>query len=243
MTSARLGSPRRDGLPILIGLLFLLAWEFGGLDLPLARHFGNASGFYWRDHWLTEGLLHGGAHAIAWIILALLVAGVWRPLPFNRPLSRRDHLLWIATTALCVVIILLIRRSSWTSCPWSLVEFGGGLAQYVPHWTLGRHDGGPGHCFPSGHASSAFSMLAGWYVLRDKSPSAARILLVIIGVAGASLAWMQMMRGAHYLSHSLWTAWICWGTTALSFHGSRSWREREGHARRCAAAGSGDQNI
>ena len=40
-----------------------------------------------------------------------------------------------------------------------LAEFGG-VAQHVSHWSLGVLDGGPGHCFPSGHASSAFAFFA-----------------------------------------------------------------------------------
>jgi membrane-associated PAP2 superfamily phosphatase len=29
------------------------------------------------------------------------------------------------------------------------------------------------------------------------------------------------MRGAHYLSHSLWTAWVCWAVCVLATHAPR----------------------
>ena len=206
-------------------LLLLMAWEIGGLDLPLSRLYGNAQGFVWRDHWLTSGVLHSGAREFAWGLFGVLMLGLRWPLPFLRCLSRRERIWWLATTLLCVALIPLLKRTSWTSCPWSLVEFGGDVARYVPHWVLERRDGGAGGCFPSGHASTAFGFLAGWFALRERAPRAARLWLCITLVTGLALGWVQMMRGAHYLSHSLWTAWICWAITAASFHGTRSWRE------------------
>ncbi|MBL8343842.1 MAG: phosphatase PAP2 family protein [Rubrivivax sp.] len=214
----------RDAATICAGLVLLAAWEIGGLDLPLARLYGSAQGFVWRDHWLTGGVLHGGARALAWALFGVLVLGLWRPLAFVRGLLRRERVWWLATTLLCVSLIPLLKRTSATSCPWSLVEFGAGLAEYVPHWMPGVRDGGPGGCFPSGHASTAFAFLTGWFALRERAPVAARRWLIATVAVGLGLGWVQMMRGAHYLSHSLWTAWICWTVAALSFHLVQSWR-------------------
>jgi membrane-associated PAP2 superfamily phosphatase len=216
----------RDGLWVGAALVLLLAWDVSGLDLPLARLYGSVEGFAWRDHWLTGGVLHGGARGLAWVVFGVLLLGLWWPLPFVRDLSKRERIWWLATMLLCVALIPLLKRSSWTSCPWSLVEFGGAAAQYVPHWVLGQRDGGPGGCFPSGHASTAFAFLAGWFALREYRPRAARLWLMVTVTAGLALGWVQMMRGAHYLSHSLWTAWVCWAVTMLSFYSTRSWRSQ-----------------
>lgn len=214
-----------DALPIVVALLLLLAWDLSGLDLPLARLYGDPHGFVWRDHWLTGGVLHAGARWLAWVVFGGLLLGLWWPLAFlGARLPRRDHIWWLATVLLCVALIPLIKRFSWTSCPWSLAEFGGVAAHYVPHWVRGQRDGGPGGCFPSGHASTAFAFVAGWFALRERAPRAARLWLIITVIAGLALGWVQMMRGAHYLSHVLWTAWICWAVTALSFHCTRTWR-------------------
>lgn len=219
----------RDGLWLAGALLVLMAWEFSGLDLPLARLYGNAEGFFWRDHWLTSGVLHGGARMLAWVLFAVLLLGLRWPLPIVRTLTQRERLWCLATMLLCVALIPLLKRASWTSCPWSLAEFGGTAAQYVPHWVLSQRDGGEGGCFPSGHASTAFAFLAGWFVLRERTPRLARWWLLITVAAGLMLGWAQMMRGAHYLSHTLWTAWVCWAVTALSFYCSRAWSESGVH--------------
>lgn len=218
-------SPLRDALPIGAALLGLVAWDFAGLDLPLTRVFGTPAGFAWREHWLTAGLMHDGVRVAAWLVFGLLLLMVWRPLPFARAVGRRDRVWWVATILACAMLIPLLKRASWTSCPWSLVEFGGSAAHYVPHWAIGERDGGPGGCFPSGHASAAFSFLAGWFVLRRDTPGVARAWLAVTLLVGLACAWGQMMRGAHYPSHSMWTGWICWALTAASFHATRSWRE------------------
>ena len=36
------------------------------------------------------------------------------------------------------------------------------------------------------------------------------IWLGVAVVAGLALGLSQQLRGAHYMSHTLWTAWVCW---------------------------------
>lgn len=215
-----------DAIVAAAGLAALATWDASGLDITVVRAFGGPDGFAWRDHWLTAGLLHGGLRAAAWLLFASLLAGLWRPWGPLRAAVPRQRLWLLGTVLVCVALIPLLKRVSATSCPWSLAEFGGGAAQYVPHWVRDLSDGGPGGCFPSGHASSAFAFLALWFVLRDAAPAAARIALLMILVTGGLLSAVQVVRGAHYPSHPIWTAWICWVVASLSFHALRSWMGR-----------------
>jgi membrane-associated PAP2 superfamily phosphatase len=32
---------------------------------------------------------------------------------------------------------------------------------------------------------------------------------------GAVFGWAQMVRGAHFPSHTMWSAWVCWVLCAL----------------------------
>ena len=205
--------------------VLLLAWDFSGQDIVLTRAFGTTQGFAWRNHWLTSEVMHGWVRSIGWIVFAALLVSIWRPWGFMRALTRGERARWVVVTGLCAALIPLLKKASATSCPWSLAEFGGGAAQYVPHWMLGVRDGGSGGCFPSGHAATAFAFLGGWFVLRAKAPRAARWWLGLTLLAGAVLGWVQVMRGAHYLSHSLWTAWVCWTAAAL-IETLALWRQR-----------------
>jgi membrane-associated PAP2 superfamily phosphatase len=219
----RLAAPSlsRDVAFLALGLLAVIAWDAVGLDLPLSRLFGTPAGFALRDHWLTEGVLHSGARELAWVLAIVLVVGIWRPLPFARVLTRHERVAWVATTLACVILIPLLKQVSLTSCPWSLAEFGGS-ASYVSHWLVGHADGGPGRCFPAGHPTAAFCFLPGYFVLRRAAPAAARAWLLATLVAGIVLAGVQVVRGAHYLSHTLWTAWWCWALSLAMLHAMRA---------------------
>lgn len=214
----------RDLAVCVAALLALLAWDASGLDLVLVRAYGDASGFAWRDHWLTRGVLHEGGRALGWAVFAALLWNLWRPLPPARALSRRERWWWFGTTLACLLIAPSLKQWSLTSCPWSLAEFGG-AARHVSHWALGVRDGGPGGCFPSGHAAAAFGFFAGWFALRERAPRAARAWLAAVLLLGTAYGWGQMARGAHYASHTLWTGWICFVLSAASWHALRRWRE------------------
>ena len=73
---------------------------------------------------------------------------------------------------------------------------------------------------------AAFSFLAGYFALRQAHPVAAWCWLASVVVLGAVFGAGQTLRGAHYPSHTLWTAWICLAATAASHHGWLAWRAR-----------------
>jgi membrane-associated PAP2 superfamily phosphatase len=191
----------------LVALALLLGWDASGLDLVVTRWFGTPAGFPWRDHWLTSQVFHGGGRALGWLVLITLAVNVWRPVVDG--LSRRQRWRWLAVTLLCMLAVPALKRISATSCPWDLAEFGG-IAAYVSHWRFGVGDGGPGHCFPSGHAVSAFGFLCGWFELRHRHLRLARTWLAVTVVIGLLYGTAQLARGAHHVSHTLWTAWLCW---------------------------------
>jgi membrane-associated PAP2 superfamily phosphatase len=209
------GSPawRRDLVVAVIGLLLLLAWDLSGLDLVSSHWYGNALGFPLQHAFLTSRVLHDGGRWLGFLGLALLVINVWGP--WWPGLTRRQRVVGLMSTLLCVLTIPALKQISASSCPWDLAEFGG-LAQYVSHWRFGVADGGPGRCFPSGHAVAAFGFFGAWFMLRETRPLAARTCLAIVIVAGLAFGWAQLARGAHYPSHTLWSAWWCWVLCALS---------------------------
>ena len=208
---------RRDLAWLAAGLLLLLGWDWAGADLAVAHWFGSPTGFALRSVWWTSGLLHDGGRWLAWAALLVLVVGIWRPLPVFARLTRRERIGWVLVTLVAVLLVPAIKRVSLTSCPWDLAEFGG-VAQYVSHWRWGVGDGGAGHCFPSGHAAGAFAFLSGYFVLRADHPG-----WHAAGCAGC--CWRarcsvvaQLVRGAHFPSHTFWTAWFCW---AIGLFGGR----------------------
>lgn len=206
----------------LVALAMLLAWDASGADLAVTRLFASASGFALRDSLWTATLLHDGGRLLAWgLLLALVVAAVRAPAGPSRlgtataAPSRAERWRWLGVMLGCAVLVPLLKRVSTTSCPWDLAEFGG-TARYVSHWALGQLDGGPGHCFPSGHAVAAFAFFGLYFQWREHNPRRARLWLALVLGAGLLFGAAQLARGAHHTSHTLWSAWLCWAVSAAA---------------------------
>jgi membrane-associated PAP2 superfamily phosphatase len=202
-------STYNDLLWTLATLGLLVAWDASGLDLLSARPWGSVHGFPLHDNWFLSTVLHDDARRAAWLPALWLIVGVWLPTGVLRRLSRSRRVQWTATTLLALAAIALLKHASHTSCPWDLAEFGG-AASRVSHWAFGTPDGGPGHCFPAGHASAAFAFVSGYFALRGVSRTQARAWLVGALGVGLVLGGAQQLRGAHFMSHTLWTGWLCW---------------------------------
>lgn len=212
---------RRDAAVAIVGLILLLAWDASAADLPLSRLFGNGEGFALRHQWLVEHVLHDAlAHGLH-LIFVLLGVNVLFPLPVIGAMPRAQRLGWWLMSLLCALAISLLKHQSRVSCPWNFAEFGGS-AHELAHLSLaawrGGGDGGPGHCFPAGHVSNAFALVGGTFALRTVSMRASRLWLASVCGIGFVLGVTQLLRGAHFPSHSLWTAWICWTLSALLWH-------------------------
>lgn len=225
--SARLLPPeqRRIAAWTLATLALLVLWDFLGQDRLLARAFGSASGFPLRDQWFFVHVAHEGARRVGWLLVLLLALGVWWPMGPLRRLDTGERLQWVVSTLLALAVVGLAKNLSSTSCPWDMAEFGG-VARYASHWAWGLADGGSGRCFPAGHASAGFAFLSGWFALRRAQPRAAWACLAASLLAGLLLGLAQQARGAHFMSHTLWSGWLCWTTAWICDLAARLLRRR-----------------
>jgi membrane-associated PAP2 superfamily phosphatase len=198
----------------------LLAWDASPLDLAAAHWFGGPAGFPLKEHWLFSAALHEGGRYAAWVFVLCLSLMVWWPRGTFRRIDASRRLQLVLTALASVVLISSLKAFSHTSCPWDLAEFGR-AARHVSHWAWATADGGSGRCFPAGHASAGFAFLGGYFAFADKQPSAARAWFVGALLAGLVFGLAQQVRGAHFMSHTLWTGWLCW-CVALVFDHLRS---------------------
>lgn len=204
----------RIGAWLLAGLALVIGWDLTGLDLPVSRLFAGPQGFALRDVWFTRDVLHQGGRLVAGVLALLLALDAWRP--WRPGPSRAARAFWLGLLLAGWLLVPAFKRLSLTSCPWELTEFGG-VAQWVSHWSWGVRDGGPGRCFPSGHATTGFGFFATAFLWRRHA--AGRWILAAVLVFGLATSWGQVARGAHYVSHCLWSAWacavLCWLATAF----------------------------
>lgn len=212
-----MGLGARDALITVLALAALLLWDFSGADQVVTGWFGNAQGFAWRNSFWATTVGHEGGRLLAWALLLTLVvqvvrAGTTQP---GQP-KRRERVFGLLVTLLCLLVVPTIKRFSSTSCPWDMVAYGG-TAQALSHWAWGVADGGPGHCFPSGHAVGAFAFFSLYFLWRPHQPARARGWLWAVLVMGFLFGLAQLVRGAHHASHSAWSAWVCWTVCVLAY--------------------------
>jgi membrane-associated PAP2 superfamily phosphatase len=196
---------RRDLGIALIALLAVVGWDVSGGDWAVAQHYGSAVGFAARRAVWAETLHDAGRWLAGLAWLALLVSALW---PSRSTQARNTTALAAAGVLIAALLVATIKHRSATECPWSLQAFGGGQA-YVSHWVW-TTTSAPGGCFPSGHASAAFAFLPVAVLWRHQHPRGARFVLWASVLLGLAFGWLQVMRGAHFVSHVLWAAWLCW---------------------------------
>lgn len=200
----------------------LLIWDLSGLDRRVMQALGTPYGFGGRDMPLLLALHEGGR----WLSGGALLLTLWAclaPVLLGRghgasSLGGPERLGWLASTVIGLLAVPALKQLSLTSCPWSLAEFGG-TASWVSHWSWGAADGGLGHCFPSGHAAGAFAFMAAAWAWMPSRPRRGLALMLMVLLLGAFFGMTQIVRGAHYPSHVLWSAWLCaslgWGVQGL----------------------------
>ncbi len=181
---------------------FARAWAFD----PLSQHFiGSGAGEWW-----AKNLIHGtGGRIIR--ILGGAVLLVWA-LSFRIDALRRFRRpagFVVLSVALSVGMVGVLKQVTNVDCPWSLAEFGG-LRPYV-QLLEDRPDYLPrAQCFPGGHSSSGFALFALYFLTLGRSQSLARWSLGAALMVGGVFAFGQEARGAHFLSHDLWSAAAAW---------------------------------
>lgn len=193
-----------------VSLIAMTLWT--DLDLTLAdRAFDAKAGvFPLRHAWVTATLNHVILKRLLTALAVLiLIAVAWDSCaPRAWSWLRRFQLRVIALSALLIPSVIgLLKQGSDSHCPWDLQRYGG-TAPYIKLFELLPAGVSPGHCMPAGHASSALWMISLSILFVPHRLLYAACMLVIQLLLGIGVGWMQQLRGAHFLTHTLWSAWI-----------------------------------
>ncbi len=178
-------------LPALLCAGLAAGIHLGGWDWALADAFYDPAAQRWLLDPALGRALHGGERGlIAAVVLATLAALAWRP--WRRPACYL--LLCIGLTA---SLVSLGKHVTAVECPRDLPAYG---AQQPRRG---------GECFPAGHSSAAFSLVALYFLFRER-PRWRRAGLAAGLALGLAFAATQWARGMHFPSHDLTSAAIAW---------------------------------
>lgn len=205
------------GIPLLMMGLLLL-FDPSGLDVAIEQLFYQpGQGFIGKHNVWLEDILHDRAKQLVIAFGVLAIIGLVISLLFSRfKLWRKPLGYLVLALGLSTSIVTPLKAFTAVQCPWSLSDFGG-VETYTSLLSERAPTDKPGRCWPGGHASAGFSLLALFFLLRDKHPRGARAALVFALGLGAVFSLGRMMQGAHFLSHNLWTLLFDWTICLLCY--------------------------
>lgn len=139
-----------------------------------------------------------------------------RPLHERLKPHRRWLLLFFVSSLLAATIVHLMKKSSQRACPYDLTLYGGDVV-FRPLLS-GITELKNGYCWPGGHVLHAFTWIPIHFALRGAGYiRASRCAMVAVLLFGFVLNVTQIIRGAHFLSHNLWTLFACWAASAFMY--------------------------
>ncbi len=207
-------------VPFLLFVLIFSVLEVTNLDIWIEQHFYDPNNKKWplRHHWLTQIVLHDWGQKLSigmgvLVFFAFLFSWLRKSL---HPFSRHLGFLFIASIS-GPTIIAIVKHNSHIHCPWDLLMFGGNkpyirLLDSPPYPLEG------GHCFPAGHAGGGYAFISLYFFLLLIKPEY-RYFGLVFGLAiGLVFGITQQMRGAHFLSHDIFSLATCWFSSLLLFN-------------------------
>jgi membrane-associated PAP2 superfamily phosphatase len=197
-----------------LAVFILLAAILSTTDLDeriaSALFFDPATGWIGGSSWWTHQFIHtGGQWLIRGVVFAALCMFVASFVDESRAGWRRPAGFVAISMILSVGSVGLLKHMTNVNCPWDLIPFGG----RYPYLHLFAHRSASthvGHCFPAAHASSGYALLTLYFVAREHRGRWARVALATGICMGVIFGISQQSRGAHFLSHDLWSAMIAW---------------------------------
>lgn len=207
-------------VPALVAIGLLILDHYTDFDRPITRLFYDArlAAFplrtsFWLDvvahHWAKYAVVTLGCVVAAGLLLSFA-------LPHLRP-DRRLLLFLLLAVSLAPLSVTAGKAASARHCPWDVEEFGG-LVPYVKYFEPMAADVDPGHCFPAGHASTGFALMAFYFAAHARRMRRAAGAALVFGIgAGLALGIGRVVQGAHFLSHVLWSGVLCWMVMVLLY--------------------------
>ncbi len=194
-------------------IVLVVIAQFTNLDVKIEDYYYDAQlhQFIWKNSWFAKQFMHVYVKdlmvMLGFLLIAVTLFDLARPIKTMRNWMR-IRLRFVALAAILIPsIISTAKQLSVVHCPWDVQRYGG-TAPYLKLFDLMPSHLEAGHCFPAGHASTGLWLAAFCVFWLPHHPrKALTVFLAGLGV-GFALGWVQQMRGAHFLSHTLWSMWI-----------------------------------
>ncbi|MBD2857499.1 phosphatase PAP2 family protein [Spongiibacter sp. KMU-158] len=203
--------------------------EVVGFDLWLQDRLFDIHSQQWlldRHNALLRTVFYDGPkRLLAFAALALLLVLIVTRRAQRWPRFRPAMWLLFWSMVLVPAVTTSLKNVTNVACPADLVRYEGDLpyVRVYESYPKGQYPSSRQRCFPAGHASGGFALLALFYLPLSKRR---RYVLLAVGfAAGSIMGGYKMLIGHHFLSHTIATACLSWFLIHLMLAmGSAKWR-------------------
>ena len=251
LTSARVRFYRLNlGIPLVCAAVVFLLFDMTRIDIafsdlfydPLHQVFplGHVRLFEQITHkwarvipnWTGEAAIIGALLSFVWplfrpekrpgLLRVLDKIRLTKPLWFAHR-HRRDFLYVVFAFSLSTGVIHYLKGHTSVYCPVETTQYAGKIEhkEWFQNFDLLKV-AGDGRCWPGGHASGGFTMLALYFVARRYRWRHSKALMYGALTLGFVYGTTRVLQGWHYMSHTFWAGifvWLsCW-LMALFFYG------------------------
>lgn len=203
---------------LILALTSVFVSRYSQIDWQVASYFHGTGteGFPLRNSpfWLTA---HELTRQFSGLIWAALLLFTWRKWQQNHAIAAQAGSFILLASLFALAINGLLKTSSAHSCPWSLTAFGGS-AEFFRMLDPVPLNAGQGRCLPSGHAAVGFMWWPVVYACARWRPSFTTLAFAAVMSFGAICGVIQIVRGAHFVSHVLMTSAVTGACSSLAFH-------------------------
>ncbi len=207
------------GVAVMAALLLVFVFEYTDLDRAISDFFYDPAlrHFPLQHDWFLEVVMHHWAKYLIVMIAVGALAGFLASFKVAALRPQRRVLLFVfLALALGPATVSTLKLILAKHCPYDL-DIYGGFAPYLRLLDAPVPDVRPGQCFPGGHASGGFALMAFYFVWYRHHPQRAFAVLAAGFLYGFILGAGRLLQGAHFLSHNLWAAVVVWLVALLLY--------------------------
>lgn len=201
--------------------LFLLVFTFvvfelSNLDLVIQDYFYHFSTHTWlidQKNPTWRLLCYTGPKTLIIAFAASILVAILLPQKRMPSWIREKRSTWaviLICLAICPSLVAISKATTNQFSPYDIKHYNGNqpYVKVFEHYHDNDLPTERGRSFPAGHASGGFALMS--LALLSKRARFQRIGLFIGITMGSWMGIYQMLKGAHYLSHTLVTAFFCW---------------------------------
>lgn len=196
---------------LLVGAITLLLVIFiFNIDFKLADFIYHHLQWRMKKTFFFDTLMHRFSRYVLILIYLIILGHFIAKVTKKDDLAGAYHLLiLLITIGTSVLWVTTLKRILEVDCPWDLLRYGG----EKPFFSLFNYPVSylpSAHCFPASHASVGFSWLAVFFYFKATKQINDYKTLGLILFIGVCFGIGQQLRGAHFISHDVWSFIICW---------------------------------